>query len=86
MEEEDLDFTNPFWRFNLQTFQLLKAKSNLKQVIQNAIRRWKKKICLFRTLFFFNLQTTQPPKGKSSPKQPFQNAIASLLLLSQQKN
>jgi hypothetical protein len=33
MEEEDLVFRRLFWRFNLQEFQAVKAKSNLKQVI-----------------------------------------------------
>jgi hypothetical protein len=31
MEEEDFGLFPTFWRFNLQTFQALKAKSNPKQ-------------------------------------------------------
>jgi hypothetical protein len=36
MEEEDFGLFPTFWRFNLQTFQALKAESNPKQAIQNA--------------------------------------------------
>jgi len=36
MEEEDFGLFATFWRFNLQTFQALKAESNPKQAIQNA--------------------------------------------------
>jgi hypothetical protein len=61
----------PFWRFNLQTFQALKAKSNPNQVIQNAIQVMEEEDCDFSRLFPLSLRLlpTQPANNPSPERQ-----------------
>jgi hypothetical protein len=75
MEEEDFPYPTPFWRFNQQTFQALKGKSNPNQAFQNAKYVMEEEDFPFPSPFFLQSANNTIPKQQKQPKPSFSKCI-----------
>jgi hypothetical protein len=71
MEEEDFGLFPTFRRFNLQTFQALKDKSNPKQATQNPNQAMEEEDFPFPTFIFLQSANNTNPKQQKQPKASF---------------
>jgi hypothetical protein len=80
-----LSIRPPFWRFNLQTFQALKVRSNPKQVTQEFNQMMEEEDFPFQTPFFLQSANNPNPKQQKQPKTSISKCNCSPSSITQQK-